>query len=174
MFPNDSITESFELLAPATLIVEGPGEYTILNVSLTQSNTNSPLRLECGNNLILRSYTAIYQNVPMLYNCENENIEIIKTGTQPAFATITYVPYLLDEVQVASSSVGYNPPSEISSSSDVIVYGSISAGEFIISIFLLLIVFLKMCELLAKSLSRFTTKNKYLRYNGGDVPVVSE
>ncbi len=175
MFPNDSITESFELTAPATLIVTDPGDYTILNISLTQQNTNSPVRVECGNNLVLRSYNAGFSEVAMSYNCENQNIEIIKTGNNPIFATVTYVPYLLDDVQNnASSTVGYNPSTEISSSSDVVVYGSISAGEFIISVFILMLILLKLFELLARSMSNFSIKRKYLRYGGGDVPVVSE
>jgi hypothetical protein len=173
MFPNDAITESFELTTPATLIVTDPGEYTILNVSLNQQNNNSPVRVECGNALVWRSYNAGISNIPISYNCENQVIEIIKTGSNPVFASITYVPYLLDNVQ-ATSSVGYNPSTEISSSSDVQVYGSISAGEFIISLFLLTLVLFKVMELIAKGLSKFSIKRKYLKYGGGDVPVVKE
>lgn len=172
MFPDDAITEYFELTVPATLIVEGPGEYTILNVSLLQSNNNSPLRVECGPNVVAKSYMAGFSSTPMSYNCENENIEIIKTGNNNATAVITYVPYLTD--YATSTYPGYNPTTEIASSSDVQIYGSISAGELIIAVLLMMFLLLKLFELLANSLSKLQVNRKFLRYGGGDVPIDTE
>lgn len=69
------------------------------------------------------------------------------------------------------SMIGYNPTTTISSSTDIKIYGSFSAGEIIISILLLMIFTVKVAELLAKSLSSVNIKKKFLGYNGGDVEI---
>ena len=66
---------------------------------------------------------------------------------------------------------GYNPTTTISTSSDITIYGSFSAGEIMISLLLLLIILLKLLEFMAKALSNFKTKKTFLQYGGGDVEI---
>jgi len=67
--------------------------------------------------------------------------------------------------------LGYNPTTTISTSSDITIYGSFSAGEIMISLLLLLIILLKLLEFMAKALSNFKTKKTFLQYGGGDVEI---
>jgi hypothetical protein len=66
---------------------------------------------------------------------------------------------------------GYNPTTTIASSSDIQIYGSISAGELLVSLFLFLLLWIKLIELIAGGLDKLKTKKKFLGYNGGDVEI---
>lgn len=71
----------------------------------------------------------------------------------------------------STSSVGYNPPTDFSSSSEISIYGSISAGEAI-TIFVLIGIFILITmNSLARALSAIKTKKRFLQYNGGDVEI---
>ena len=65
----------------------------------------------------------------------------------------------------------YNPTTTISSSSDIQIYGAMSAGEIMISFFLLIQIILIMTYFLIKSLSKIETQKEYIEYTNGDVPI---
>lgn len=92
----------------------------------------------------------------------------------------THVFYFKDktctQTNTATSSgsvtfTGYNPTTTIATSTDIKIYGAMSAGEVIIALFLFVVIFLKMVELLARALSAIKTKKRFLGYGGGDVEI---
>lgn len=66
---------------------------------------------------------------------------------------------------------GYNPTTTINGTSTIAIYASMSSGEVLISLFLLLLIVIEMCKSIAGGLSNINTKKKFLAYNGGDVEV---
>lgn len=69
------------------------------------------------------------------------------------------------------SNVGYNPTTTISSTTDIAIYGSMSAGEILIALFLFILIWIKLLSFIPAALDRVKTKRKFLGYNGGDVEV---
>lgn len=65
----------------------------------------------------------------------------------------------------------YNPTTTIASSSDIKIYGSMSAGEIVISLLLFILIWIKLLEMLARGLSNIKTKKTFLSYSGGDVEI---
>jgi hypothetical protein len=74
-----------------------------------------------------------------------------------------------DQSTTTPAFIGYNPTTTISSSSDILVYGSITAGEIIIATLLILAIFIMLANILIKGLSGITTHREYLNYSGGEV-----
>lgn len=75
---------------------------------------------------------------------------------------------------LATSSItlnAYNPTTTIASSSNIAIYGSMSAGEVLIALFLFMLLWLKLMELVARGLSVLKTKKTFLGYSGGDVEI---
>lgn len=174
MFPGDAITYYGEFTASTTSIFEDADEFTILNINSSVSNNNSPLFVRCGSEVIYSHRLAGQKDTFLNEQC-NGVLVFQKTNNNIGTVNITYVPRFTElSTSSAMSTVGYNPSSDISSSSDVQIYGSISAGEFIISAFLLIFLVFKMMELIARGLSGITTNRQLMRYNGGDVPVDKE
>lgn len=173
MFPNDAKTFFGQFTSSTTQVFESAGDYTILSINSQITNTNSPINIRCGNELIYTNRLAGSNFLLLSKECENKTLVFQKTNNNFGSVNITYVPYLMSEATttVASSSVGYNPPTDIASSSDVQFYGSISAGEFIISIFILIGLVLYLMNLLSQALSGIRTERKFMRYSGGDVPI---
>ena len=94
----------------------------------------------------------------------------------PPPPTELYMPWnfsRLDCVTTATttgtSTPGYNPVANFATTSDIAFYGSISVGEYIISLILLVGLLLYCVQLIASGLSNIRTKKKYLHYGGGDV-----
>lgn len=171
MLPPGSKTYFDTYMASTTVIFEDSDEFTILSVNSEISGNNSDVILRCGDDIFFQSIDPGYSFSLMAYQCVDSPLIFSKTGNTAGSVNVTYVPFLLEN---ATSSVGYNPSSQISSSSDVQIYGSISAGEFIIATFLMIFLVFKIMELVARGLSGITTNRKLLRYNGGDVPVDKE
>jgi len=65
----------------------------------------------------------------------------------------------------------YNPTTTISSSTDIAIYGSMSAGEILISLFLFVIIWILLLKSMVAGLKNLKTKKRYLGYNGGDVEI---
>lgn len=65
----------------------------------------------------------------------------------------------------------YSPTTTIASSSDLVVFGSFSAGEIMISLLLLVLIVLKIGQFLAQGLRQIRTGKTFLQYNGGDVEI---
>lgn len=74
-------------------------------------------------------------------------------------------------ITISNMSIGYNPTTTISSSTSITVYGSLSAGEIMISLMLFLLIWIKLVELIAKGLSNIKTKKKFIAYSGGEVEI---
>jgi len=166
MFPNDTITHGQEYCGQIDLIISSGDQHTVLGVAMQQENNSSDTTVECGNTAIARNYATNYSHVPMNYQCE-DNIELTKTGNDCAFVIINYSTNLSSNYATTT----YNPSTVISSSTDIQLYGSFSAGEIIISFLLLCLILLTLIKLLVSALSNITTKKTYLQYGGGDVEI---
>lgn len=168
MFPNKAVTIAHELVGVSSYDIALGDEFTILGVAMQQSNTSSNTVLKCDDVVIAKNYATNYSHVPMNYRCEGD-IEISKTGNDNAFVIVTYVPYFTDEM--STTTLGYNPIDNIASSTDVKIYGSISAGEIVISSILLILLVIFLMKLLSDGLSNVKTKRKYIKYQSADVPI---
>lgn len=170
IFPNDTITKTDEYCGETDIIISYSDKNTVLAVAMQQQNISSDTIINCGNSdIVAKNYATNFSNVLMNYQC-NDKIRLLKSGNDCATVVVSYVPYLTGDFST-STILGYNPTSTISSSTDVKIYGSISAGELIISSILLIFVMFYLFELTAKTLKEITTHRKYLQYNGGDVPI---
>jgi hypothetical protein len=169
MIWNDAVTVTYSVSGIVNVTVfDEPN--TILGVAMQQSNNSSATTVKCGNAVVARNYATNFSNVEMNYNCDNDLV-ISKTGNDEATVIITYVDRLTNNYSTTTQFglETYNPTKEISSSSDIAVYGSMSAGEILIATVLLFGIIIYMMSLLAQSLFVIKTKRKYLEYSGGDV-----
>jgi len=173
MFQNDAITYVREISGVTTDIFTDSGDYTVLNVAMQQANNSSATQVLCGTDLIAKNYATNFGSVQMNYQCADDILKISKTGNDSSTVIVTYVPYLTGDYSTTTQ-FGYNPDGDISTSTDVQIFGSISAGELIISSILLMMVLFKGMELVARGLSGVQLKRKFLKYQGGDVPMDSQ
>jgi len=170
MYPNDAITFWHELQGPGLENVSNNGgPNTILSVSIQQGNVSSDSLVTCGNDPVAKNYATNFPFASMNYQCDDD-IYITKTGNDDASFIVTYVPYLTGNFSTTTQ-FGYNPNTEISSSSDIQILGVFSAGEILIAFLLLCLILLSLIKGLASALSNIKTKKKYLSYGGGDVEV---
>jgi len=170
MFQNDAVTFVTEISGATTNIFTDQGDYTVLMVSMQQANNSSATTIKCGNDLIAKNYATNFSAVPMNYQCTDDILQVQKTGNDSSTVIVTYVPYLTNNYSTTTQ-FGYNPDGDISTTSDVQVYGAISAGELIIaSILLMGIVFFAMSTI-ARALSGIKLNRKFIKYQGGDVPI---
>ena len=172
MFPNDTITHSHEYCGPQSVVISSADQNTILGVAMQQSNVSSDTVVECGNTPVAKNYATNYSHVPMNYQCE-DNIELTKTGNDCAFVIVNYTPYLTGDYSTTTQ-YGYNPPTGITSSSSINLYGSFTAGELFIGLLLLLQIVLTLIYTLIKSYGGFKTKKSYIDYGRGQVPQIEE
>jgi len=170
MFQNDAVTFVTEISGATTNIFTDSGDYTVLSVAMQQENNASNTQIKCGNNLIAKNYSTNFSNVPMNYQCSGDILQVVKTGNDHSTVIITYVPYLTGDYSTTTQ-FGYNPTTEISTSSDVQIYGSITAGDMIIIVLLIGLVFIAIVQGITGLLGRISTKRKFLGYSGGEVPI---
>lgn len=169
MFPNDTLTFSGEFCGVySNFDISTLENQTIVGVAMQQANVSSDTTLKCGNDLIARNYATNYSHVPMNVQCKND-IHLDKTGNDCAFVIVNYRPLLSNDY--STTTPVYNPSTNISSSSDIVLYGSFSAGEILISFLIICLIALKMCKYLASALSNIQTKKRFLSYSGGDVEI---
>jgi len=170
MLPFDTITIFNEISGTVQhTLVSGNDPKTIIAVSMQQSKDLSDTILLCGNDILAKNYAKdLPQNI-VNYPC-SDDIIISKTGNDLASVIISYVPYSTSDL-ATSTQYGYNPTANIASSSDIQVYGSISAGEIMVSLFLFLLLWVKLVEVLAKGLDKLKTKKTFISYQNGDVEV---
>lgn len=147
-----------------TMLVNDLTDKTILGVAMQQENTASLTTLRCGSDHVVTNYATNLSYIPMDYNCD-ESINVQKTGNDTASIIVNWLPFITDDYATST----YNPPTEISTSSDVIIYGSMSAGEVLISFFLFIIIMVLATKTIAQGLSKVKTGKTFLQYNGGDV-----
>jgi hypothetical protein len=169
MFPNDTISFSFEFCGQYNNFdVSTLDQSTIVGIAMQQENNSSDTTIKCGNDPIARNYATNYSHVPMNHQCEND-IHVDKTGNDCAFVIINYRPLLSNNYSTTTEV--YNPKTEIASTSDVVLYGSFTAGEIVMSFLLLCLIVLALMTQLARALSNIKTKKTFLQYGGGDVEV---
>lgn len=175
MLPNDAITiGAFSARRNEIItVLSNDDDITIISIGMANDGNSVP-QLFCGNDLMA-------QNVPNSTGVTFTNIvcddDIIYSNTSAGGGAaegsviLNYVPYNRQEVSTSSSDIGYNPNPYIASTSDVQIYGALSAGEILIAFILLLQVFIGGLYMLVKSLGAIKTHRKYIEYRNGDVPI---
>lgn len=169
IFPSDAIT-IFETAQGniTTTIINNNDPLTILAITFQQEKDLSDTILYCGNDPLAKNYGKDFAQSFTNYKCDDDII-LNKTGNDEASLIITYIPYYQSDTGTTTSELGYNPSTNIASSSDIQVYGSFSAGEILIAFLLLCMILLSLIKGIAGALSHIQTKKKYLGYSGGDV-----
>lgn len=167
MFPSDAITEHRVLSGVVTESIFD-GESTLLGFSIQQENQSSISYIQCDGDVISQNYARDLSFNLVHYECDGD-LQLSKSGNDEASFVVTYIPRF-DDAPTTTLQV-YNPPVNASSTDSYFLYNSFSAGEIVISILLLLIIFLKMAQLLARGLSTIRTKKIYAQYGGGDVEI---
>lgn len=174
MFPSNAQTYFGEFTASTTSIFEDANEFTILNISSTVSNTNSPLFIKCGNQTVFSQRAVGNKDAFVSIEC-GQPLVFQKTGGNIGSVNVTYVPFFASEA-TSTSEIGYNPLvlSDSATTSDVAIYGSISAGEFLIASILILGIFIALLNLLARSLAGVVTHRKIMAYERAEVPIIKD
>lgn len=172
MFPSDSITIFQEVAGDLTMtLVNNNDPLTVLAITFQQSKDLSDTVLYCGNDPLAKNYGKDFAQTFTNYKCEDDLI-LTKTGNDEATIIITYIPYFQNDILFGSTTQqAFNPARQISTSSDIQVYGYFSAGEILIAFLLTIMIFLKLAKLLTSALSNIITGKKYLGYSGGDVEI---
>lgn len=147
------------------------GQYTILGFSTQQENTASLTQLRCGTDIIATNYAVSLDQQLFIYEC-NGTININKTGNDKSFNLITYAPGYVS--QATSTVWGYNPKTNIASSTDIQIYGSFSSGEVLITLFIFILIVIELVKMLFRALDRVYTKKRYIGYSNSDVEIKEE
>lgn len=168
MYPKDAITEHHEVQGNNTTIVYDGGINTILAISMQQENVSSDTTVLCGNDMIGRNYATNFSMVQMNYICDDD-ILILKTKNDKASVVITYVPY-----DIAQNDTSFNPSTNIATSSDIQIYGSISAGEFVLSFLIFLLIVIELGKIIVSGIGKVNTRRKYIRYKDSDVEITDD
>lgn len=170
MFPNQATTIYDEFITSGVKTLLASSTRTILDVHVQSGVASSTsATVFCGSTSVLNEIlyidTSNGYDFDLLMNkeCDSE-IKVIAGAGNKTY--ITYVPYKTSELGMS-----YEPKTNIATSTDIQVYGSMSAGEILISFFLFALIVLKMIEFLTGALDRIQTKKKYLAYHGGDVEI---
>ncbi len=166
LFPYDAITFTTEISGVTSQnIMPGSTPKTVLSVAMQQENQASNTVVECGSNLIAKNYATNFSAVPMSYRCF-DTLRVSKTGNDKSTVIVTYVPY-----DISTTTPDYNPSTNIASSSDIKIYGSMTAGEVLISFLIFSLICVLLTRYMIQGLDKIKTKRKYLQYGGGDVEV---
>jgi hypothetical protein len=72
------------------------------------------------------------------------------------------------------SSGMYAPTTSISSSTNIALYGSITAGELLIIVFTFILIVIELTKMLLKALDRIRTKKKFINYSTSEVEIKDE
>lgn len=173
MFPSDSITVFQEISGNVSItLINNNDPLTVLAISLQQSKDLSDTQVYCGNDVIAKNYGKDFQQALVNFKC-TDDIILQKTGNDEASIILTYIPYYQNDFYYGSTSNQgvYNPTTNISTSSDIQIYGSFSAGEILIAFLLICMIVLTLIKFIASALSNIKTKKTYLSYGGGDVEI---
>lgn len=115
-FPNDAKSAYFSVqgvtnMTVATGTIQKP--YTILGVSMQQSNVASDTYLKCGTVTLAHNTATTLNFIPLSYVC-NDVISLSKTGNDVASVIVTYVEYNLasstSTTTSTTTSAAYNGP----------------------------------------------------------------
>jgi len=167
MFPNGALTIFDEITGSGSDLIFDNGSSTVLAVTLSQSEPSNETEIQCGGDTIAKNYaTTTYFHALLSAPCE-ESLTVENDGPGNVSFSIVYVPYLMSETQPH-----YEPSQNIATSTDISVYGSMSAGEVILSVLLLILIVIELFKTLAQALRSVNSKRKYLAYAGGDVEVI--
>lgn len=167
MFQNQAQTQYF-LINGNTTATLFSGENTILNIS-AESNGDDNLQIRCDTDFIFTpNKKDKFYDSQMNYKCDGDII-VQNIKNDSSYVVLTYIDFI--DNSTTTDVTGFDPSTEISSSSDIQVYGYMSSGEILIAFLLLLIIILQLFGYLASALNKITTKKTYLGYNGGDVEI---
>lgn len=101
------------------------------------------------------------------YSCTFANPRLFD-GTNPTNPGQQW--QFINETCVYSDSM-YAPTTSISSSTDIQIYGSFTAGEVLMTFLMFVLIVIELVKMLAHALNKIKTKKTYLQYGGGDVEV---
>jgi len=106
------------------------------------------------------------QNQPVSYTCTYGNPR--QAGGAVAVGG--------DNFNYASSTCKYTdtmfaPNTQFSTSTQIALYGSFTAGEILIALMTFIIIVLELGRIVTNGLDRVKTKKRVLAYNGGDVEI---
>lgn len=166
MFPNSALTIYDEINGSGSDLIFDNGSSTILAFTLTQSEPSNVTELQCGGETLAKNYATTTNFSVLLSAPCTEGVTVENDGPGNVSFSLVYVPYLKTEVQP-----NYEPTLNIATSSDIQVYGSMSAGEAILSLLLLMLIVIELFKTLAQSLRTVNKKRKQLAYSGGDVDI---
>ncbi len=171
IFPPNAITKNIDLTTAGTTTVESSGSFTLYAFSVSQDNNTPVINLKCGSNNIVKNYNSNLDQILIYHKCSS-NIYVTKTSAAKANAVLIYAPGLNNEA--TSTSTGYNPPTNIATTTDVVIYGSMSAGEVLIAFLLFSMIVLWLSTLLARALDKIKTKKKFIGYTNAEVEIKEE
>lgn len=164
--PTDSITLGYYTeVAGVFTLLNNSDDITIVTIGMANAGQSTGM-LYCGDDVIASNVKSSTGVTPVVIPC-SENITFQSMSPGEASTIINYVPY---DLSVTATST-YNPNLGISSTSDISLYGSMSAGDILIAFLLLMQLFLIILYLLIKSIFGVTTSKKYIQYSNGDVPI---
>lgn len=165
MFPTQAITIFDEINGSGSSLIYDDEPSTILGITISQENASgngSYTELLCGNDTVAKNNTASkYFHAPLSFPCE-EGISVENTAGGNVTFSVTIVPFLYSE-QATST--------EIATSSDISVVGTMSAGEVMLSLLVFILIVIELFKTLAQALRTVNKKRKQLAYAGGDVDI---
>lgn len=68
----------------------------------------------------------------------------------------------------------YAPTTSIASSTNIQVYGSLTAGEILMLVMMFVLIVIELMKMLARSLDRIKTKKQYMGYTNAEVEIKEE
>lgn len=169
MFPNQATTIYDEFLSSGMKTLLASSTRTILDIHVQNSNaTSTGVTVYCGTNSVINEvldFDGGGYDFDLLMNKEcGSEVKVIADAGNKTY--ITYVPYKTSELGMS-----YEPKTTIASSTDIQVYGSLSAGEILISLLLFLMIVISVLKGTINMLERIKTKKTFLAYRGGDVEI---
>lgn len=180
MFPNDTITVFREFSGVGSVtIATGTTPKTVLAVSSESDGNDVFVTFLCGSDIISKTYgksgsQGNFDQILMNYKC-SQPLTVSKTKNEFVSVNISYLPYFATTSQNTQQNLSfYNPTSTIASTSDIKVYGAISAGELLIAFILLVFAVAGLLSFLARAFGSVKTKKKMIEYSSGDVPIHEE
>lgn len=150
--------------------------WTILSAVVERSDKSPHTYITAGGNtFFIHTGSDFSVNSDMVFPITGDvvlNWSGAQAGTHH-FTALNYVKYDLTKISTTTSQ-SYNPSTQISSSTDIQVYGSITAGEMFISVLLFAMIFITLLKMLFSSLDRIKTRRQYIAYSNSDVEIRDE
>lgn len=171
MFPYKTETFFIELDGIQDVTFFDNEEITILGIAMQQSNNSSDTEVGCGSQVLAKNYATNFSQVLMQHECF-DGIRLSKTGQDSSSINVVFARGYLDEATTTYNYI-YNPTKndDIATTTDLTLYGSFTAGEVVIALFLFFLICIELLKSIIASLNKIGTGKTYLQYNGGDVEI---